>query len=234
MGDAAGDLRGVVGLAAQLLDQAAGDDPGGRHAHDDGDDQHDDHEVTCVHERVGGVLLALGALLVFQRNQLVQRFGPLLLDRTHFLDHHAGCVHGVVGQVEFRGLGDGGNRSRFMLLDLGQQGLLVLAAFGGEDLAQLGLRLVVLGGLFLELLELGLHVRRVRHQGQHAQRGQAVLHVVAHVDDHAAGDVVHAHHVIETILDLGHAQHADHGHSDQQHQHQGETQPQAHPDLHVR
>jgi hypothetical protein len=35
-GDAAGDLRGVARLAAQLLEQAAGDHGGGGHAHADG------------------------------------------------------------------------------------------------------------------------------------------------------------------------------------------------------
>jgi hypothetical protein len=234
VGDAAGDPGGVVRLAAELLDQAAGDDPGGSHADRHCQHQHHQHEVTGVHEAFLGILLALGALLVFQGNELVQRFGPLLLDRAHFLDHHTGRVHGVVGQVQLGRLGNGRHRGRFVLLHFSQQRLFVIAAGRAEDAGDFLLRLVILGGLVLEALEFRLHVGGVGHQGQHAQRRQAVGHVVAHLDHGAARDVVDTHHMIEPVLDLRHAQDADHGHHNQQHQHQGETQSQAHPDFHLR
>jgi hypothetical protein len=114
-------------------------------------------------------------------------------------------------------------------LDLGQQGFFFSRGFDRELAASFFCGFVVLGGLFLETVQLRFHVGRIGHQGQGAQRGDAVADVVAHVDDQAGDDVVDADHVVEAVLDLRHAQDADHGHHNQQRQHEGKAQPKRTP-----
>jgi hypothetical protein len=104
---------------------------------------------------------------------------------------------------------------------------------GCEQRSQLGLGRIVLGGLFLEFDDFRFHVGRVGHQGQHAQRSEAIADVVAHFDHEPGRYITDAHHVIEAILDLRHAQDTDHRDCDQQYQNQCETEGQTGADLHV-
>jgi hypothetical protein len=108
-------------------------------------------------------------------------------------------------------------------------GLSLRRGFFANLSGQLLLQRVVLGGLFLERFSSGSmsagSVIRVRVRSE----GDAVADVVAHVDDQAGDDVVHADHMVEAVLDLRHAQDADHGKNDQQHQHERKAQAQRMP-----
>ncbi|MNM15119.1 hypothetical protein D3C81_253420 [compost metagenome] len=232
IGDAAGDRCRVVRLAAQLLQQATGDHQCRRHAHRHGQCAEDDHEQARAVEGLAGIRLHLLVQLVFQRGQLLQCFHPFFLYRADFLDHHARGAFRIVGHPQGGCLGDGRHGGGFVFLDRGQQGLFFRRRLDGEFLFELFLRVLVSGRLRLDTCHFRLHIARVRHQGQDAQRGDAVADVATHIDHQAGDDVVDVDHMIETFLDLRHARDAEDGHGHQQNQHQGESQAQAGTNLH--
>ncbi|MNT39115.1 hypothetical protein D3C72_1753360 [compost metagenome] len=163
---------------------------------------------------------------------MLQRFHPFFLYRTDFLDHHARGAFRIVGHPQRGGLGNGRHGGRFVFLDRGQQRFFFRSGLDGEFLFELLLRFLIGARLRFDTRHFRLHIARVGHQGQDAQRGDAVADVATHVDHQAGDDVVDIDHVIETLLDLRHARDAEDGHGHQQNQYQGETQAQAGTNLH--
>ena len=232
LGDAAGNRGRVVGFAAELLEQAAGNHQCRRHAHRHGQYAEDDHEQARAVERLAGIRLHLLVQLVFQGGQLLQRIDPFFLYRADFLDHHARGAFRIVGHPQCRRLGDGRHGCRLVLLDRSEQGFFFGSRLDGEFLFELFLRFLIGAGLRLDTRHFRLHIARVSHQGEDAQRGDAVADVATHVDHQAGDDIVDIDHVIETFLDLRHARDAEDGHGHQQNQYQGESQAQAGTNLH--